>query len=275
MKSDKFKQSEYWQGRVKGDIDLGVVGQRSLGRAYNEYIYKRRLEVLTKTLESISFEPKKASILDIGCGSGYYVRYWQSLGVSKLHGVDISAESVRQMQESYPQYAFTQADITQKEMEDRFTEKFSIITIFDVLYHIDDDEKVRTLLTTASRNLKEDGYLIIFDQLCRRDYMLTPHVKFRSEESFSGLLRQAGLYVKDREALFVILAPPIYGKKYADILVSGLYKTAGYLLKSSYRIGSFAGKMISAFDRILRRSHISTPNHSLFLVVKTVKSDSC
>jgi SAM-dependent methyltransferase len=275
MKTGKFTQSDYWQGRVRGDIDLGVVGQRSLGRAYNEYIYKRRLDVLTKTLESIQFEPEKANILDIGCGSGYYVGYWQSLGVRKLHGVDIAADSVQRMQQAYPQYSFTRADITQEGADAQFPGKFSIITIFDVLYHIDDDEKVRTLLATVSRNLKEDGHLIIFDQLCKHDYMLTPHVKFRSEASFSALLKQAGLCVRTREPLFVFLAPPIYGRKYIDIVVSGLYKIFGYLLRSSHRIGSLAGRAVYGLDNALRRTNISTPNHALFLAGKAEKSDSC
>ena len=157
----------------------------------------------------------------------------------------------------------------------RLTGKFSIITIFDVLYHITDDEKIRSLLKTVDAHLKEDGYVIIFDQLCKHDYMLSPHVKFRSEEMFAGLLRQAGLSVIRKEPLFVFLAPPIYGNKYIDVLVSGFYKILGYLMKASHPIGNTMGKWVYHLDDVLRKANISTPNHALFLIQKSKSADIC
>ena len=275
MKSDRFSSGEYWQKRVQGDIDLGVVGQRSLGRAYNEYIYKRRTDVLQEILASIHFDPGLYNILDIGCGSGYYVSYWHTLGIRQLQGVDISADSISKLQKLYPEYTFTQADITEEDSAKHLAGKFSIITIFDVLYHITDDEKVRTLLKTVSACLKEDGYVIIFDQLCKHDYMLSPHVKFRSEEMFASLLRQADLGVIKKEPLFVFLAPPIYGHKSIDVLVSGFYKIMGYLMKASYPIGNIMGRWVYNLDGILRKSNISTPNHALFLIQKSKSVDIC
>lgn len=272
MKSERFSPGEYWQGRVKGEIDLGVVGQRSLGRAYNEYIYKRRIDVLQATLESIHFDPGLCNILDIGCGSGYYVNYWHTLGVRQLQGVDISADSVSKLRELYPEYIFAQADITAEDSAAQLAGKFSIITIFDVLYHITDDEKIRALLKTVNGCLKEDGHVIIFDQLCKHDYMLSHHVKFRSEQMFTGLLRQAGLAAIKKQPLFVFLAPPIYGNKYIDVLVSGFYKIMGYLMKASPPIGNTIGRWVYHLDGVLRNANISTPNHALFLIQKS-KSD--
>ena len=269
MKSDRFSPGEYWQRRVQGDIDLGVVGQRSLGRAYNEYIYKRRIDVLQDTLESIHVDPSLCNILDIGCGSGYYVNYWHTLGIRQLHGVDISADSVSKLQKLYPQYTFTQADITAEDSAAQLAGKFSIITIFDVLYHITDNEKIRSLLRTVNAHLKPDGHVIIFDQLCKHDYMLSPHVKFRSEQMFTGLLRQAGLAVIKKQPLFVFLAPPIYGNKYIDVLVSGFYKILGYFMKASHPLGNAMGRWVYHLDGVLRKANISTPNHALFLIQKS------
>ena len=268
MNNEKFDQASYWQQRVTGQIDLGVVGHRSLGRAYNEFIYRRRVEVLTATLASLNLDPTQLSVLDIGCGSGFYVELWRSLGVSTLTGIDISQESVNRMASKYPGYTFMQADVTQTSAVGEIKEKFSVVTIFDVLYHITDDHAARAALRNASNALAEDGHLLIFDQLLDKDYSLRPHVKFRGRENFNRLLQDANLELIGAKGLFVLLEPPVFGWKPLDYSIAGAYKLLGAAMRRSEPLGHATGHVAYKLDNALRKLGISTPNHELIIATR-------
>lgn len=263
-----FDQTKYWQSRVRGDIDLGVVGHRALGLAYNKHIYRRRVEVLTKVVDATGLNPAQSSILDIGCGSGFYVDFWHSLGVRELCAVDVSMDSITALQKKYVNDCFIQADMCAAVPPRLVDKKFSVITLFDVLYHIDDDKKVAALLRTVSTLLDANGFVLIFDMLCQQDYMLRSHVKFRARSSFLSLLREAGLTIEKAEPLFVLLEPPIYGRRWLDIVISGLYKIVGYPMRAWAALGDLLGHCVSQLDNRLRRLGVATPNHHLFVVRK-------
>ena len=52
--NEVFDAGEYWRNRVVSGSDLGVVGHRSVGHAYNVEIYGRRIEVLEISAEGMS-----------------------------------------------------------------------------------------------------------------------------------------------------------------------------------------------------------------------------
>ena len=264
----KFEETNYWQQRVTGDADLGVVGHRSLGRGYNEYIYRRRTECLKDVLRKLEVNPARCNVLDLGCGSGYYVAFWKDLGVTELTGIDIAVTSVDRLRDQFAEYRFLQADITQAAAASRIDNLYSIITLFDVIYHISDDAAALRALKTAAGALKPNGLLFIFEQLARRDYSLLPHVKFRGRMTYMALLNAAGLEIISRQPLFVFLAPPVFGFKAADIIVSGLYKIIGAFIKNRETAGRQLGKAIYELDQLLIKKGVSLPNHELIALRK-------
>ncbi|HXZ96753.1 MAG TPA: class I SAM-dependent methyltransferase [Burkholderiales bacterium] len=264
----KFEQSSYWQRRVTEDADLGVVGHRSLGRGYNEYIYRRRTECLKDVLRRLDIKPSQCNVLDLGCGSGYYAVFWKEAGVTELTGIDIAVGSVDHLREKFPEYRFLQADITQVGAAARIGGCYSIVTLFDVMYHISDDAAALNALKTAASALKPTGLLLLFDQLAPRDYSLLPHVKFRGKMNYIALLDAAGLEIVSRQPLFVFLAPPVFGFKAADVLVSGLYKIVGAFIKNRESAGRRLGKAVYELDQFLIKKGVSLPNHELIAVRK-------
>ena len=91
--SSEFNASAYWKDRVVSGSDLGVVGHRSMGLAYNAQIYERRLEVLNELLERhVTRSVEELRVLDIDCGSGFYTSYWAERGVRDYVGIDIQEE---------------------------------------------------------------------------------------------------------------------------------------------------------------------------------------
>ena len=266
----KFEESNYWRQRLAGDCDLGVVGHRSLGRGYNEYIYRRRTECLMEALHLLDINPSQCNVLDLGCGSGYYAAFWKELGVSELTGIDLSDASVRLLHKRFPEYTFLQADITQAEVIRRIKGPYSIVTLLDVVYHIIDDTAALNALKTAADALKPTGILLLFEQFAPKDYSLLPHVKFRGKMNYISLIEAAELEIVNRQPLFVFLAPPVFGIKAIDVVVSGLYKIVGAFIKNRENAGRRLGKAVYGLDRFLIKKGISLPNHELIILRKRV-----
>lgn len=269
MTDKQFEPGSYWARRVDKSAGLDVVGHRSLGKQYNHYIYRRRAEVLADCLHSLGLQVETLRILDIGCGCGFYTQFWKSIGAKYYVGIDISADAVERLSEEYPDYEFVCMDATQPNISQNLTDKFDLITVFDVLYHVIDDGRAGTLLMNVSDCLGENAHAVIFDQLLERDCSLTPHVKLRSRKTYNNLLASAGLAVCFRRKLFQLLAPPVFGNKVVDIGIAGVYKIAGLLMKSIGRIGDVVGRAIYHLDLFLLRKGLDLPNHEVLAVKKS------
>ncbi len=93
--SNDFNAGAYWQERVGAGADLGVVGHRAMGPAYNGEIYARRIDALESMLARHVRKPlEQVRVLDVGCGSGFYTRFWQAKRVREYIGVDISGRII-------------------------------------------------------------------------------------------------------------------------------------------------------------------------------------
>ena len=274
MKDPDFDQAGYWTRRIGGDIDLGVVGHRSLGRAYNEYIYRRRAVVLRAAVEELGLNPAGLKVLDVGAGSGYYVDFWRALGVLSLVGVDLSQEGVEQLAAKYPEYHFLCADVTGPSISAAIDSRFSVITVFDVIYHITDDDAAQRALNSISGLLERDGHLLVFDHIMGRDYALCQHVRYRGERHYAEMLHRAGLEIVGRRPLFVFLEPPVTGRRAADVLISGIYFAAGILMRRWSRLGGLVGRLVYRLDDRLSLSGVTMPNHELLIIKKCAESVS-
>ena len=263
-----FKPEKYWQERVSGRLDIGVVGHRSFGRAYNSYIYQRRIDLISDFLCQINVDLTKLKVLDIGCGSGFYVDFWKSKGIKEYVGLDISKDSVNQLKARYPNYRFIHANITLAETLSKITETYDIITVFDVMYHIIDDTRASMAFKMMEKWLSEKGNILIFDQLLERDFLLTSHVKFRGRQSYQKLLQDAGLRINHHKQMFLLLVPPVFGIKYLDIMISGGYKCLGFFTKSLEWFGNILGYSFYHLDNLILRVGVHIPNHELLIIKK-------
>jgi SAM-dependent methyltransferase len=260
----KFEQANYWKGRISGDIDLSKVGHRSLGSKYNEWIYRRRLEVLSTWVDQDTRGAAFDGVLELGCGSGVYLDFWSSKGATKVAGVDVSPDSVSALAARYPQHRFVQADIASLGLD--LGGPFQYVSIFDVLYHIVDDEAATRALKNAAGQLSPDGALLIFDQILPREYQLTQHVKFRSKAHFNKMLDAAGLTLSKKVPLFVLLEPPLVSSRSINLAIAGMYYSFGLLFRLAPPIGNLAGRLLYRLDQTLIKKNWLTENHCLYVV---------
>ena len=130
MAAKPFDPVGFWRARLADTgADLDDVGHRALGMEYNAFIYRRREEVLGQTLPSLGIELEVAKILEVGCGSGYWVKRWEEFGVDDLVGFDLSSTQIDQLRTRFPDYRFVQGDITTAPRELLLEGRFDILTL--------------------------------------------------------------------------------------------------------------------------------------------------
>lgn len=270
-----FDAGAYWQERVGAGADLAVVGHRAMGPAYNGEIYARRIDALDSMLARHVHKPlEQLRVLDIGCGSGFYTRYWQARGVRDYVGVDISERTIEHLKDIYPEYQFVHADVTES-LSGKLskTEPFDVITIFDVLYHIVDDQRVESAVENIGVLVAADGHVLIMDQLCKHDYQVSRHVKYRNRDSYLTMFGKRALTLADSELLFHFLVPPITGMKIADLSFAALFKLFGMLLRASDRLAAWCASKLRRLDTRLRARGVTVPNSELLVFASDSNAD--
>lgn len=260
--SKGFDAGAYWQERVGAGADLAVVGHRAMGPAYNGEIYARRIDALESMLERHVDKPmQELRVLDIGCGSGFYTSFWQAHGVTDYVGVDISTRTIDHLGSVYPDYNFVQADITETLPGNLDgAAPFDVITVFDVLYHIVDNERVANAVANIGKLIADDGQLLIMDQLCKQEYQVSRHVKYRSKDAYLKSFGDNGLQLTDSELLFHFLVPPITGNKVIDFLFAAMFKVFGLVLRLNDRLAAWTASKLRRLDTYLRRKDVRVPN---------------
>ena len=247
-----------------------MVGHRSVGHHYNVEIYARRVEVLGEMLQRHADKPvDQCRVLDIGCGSGFYTEYWQARGVRDYLGLDISSETIGHLSQRFPDYDFVQADITADSLNDEDIHgKFDLIMIFDVLFHIVDDNRFQNVVQHIGNLLAGDGRLLITDHLCPAKYQLSKHVVYRARDAYLASFKEQDLVLEDAELLFHYLMPPITGNRFVDYLAAATFKVTGMVVSLSNRLATWTAQRVRRFDTRLRAKGRKVSNNEMFVFRK-------
>lgn len=135
-------------------------------------------------------------VLDVGCGSGRYIEFYQRhFQPALLHGVDFVKQAINTLTGRYPstdttEVKFTCADFTTEGLD--LGERFDLINIAHVLFHIPDDEKYDRALVNLRRHLAPGGVIYTTEILSEFTYR-TNMMKVRSRYEFDERNRKAGL----------------------------------------------------------------------------------
>jgi SAM-dependent methyltransferase len=98
---------------------------------------------------------RHAPILDMGCGDGKFLFMLEQMGYTDLTGVDLSLEQIERARQWCPGARIIQGDVRAL-LQDN-TERFQLISGFDVIEHFHQDEMlpllslIRGALTTGGR----------------------------------------------------------------------------------------------------------------------------
>ncbi len=99
---------------------------------------------------------KEGSLLDIGCGTGYFVKRAADMGF-KAYGIDLNERSVMVGKEHFKIDTLYADDITG--FKERFPGlKFDVVTLFQVLEHLEDPNRI---ITEIKQVITKDAVVVI------------------------------------------------------------------------------------------------------------------
>jgi len=204
----RFDPRAYWEARLERRFGLESVGYLGLGRSYNEWMYRVRRFGFRRIVRRLGLDLPRAQVLDVGSGTGFYVREWLALGAGTVVASDLTAVASARLAERYPSVEVHRLDIGEGPgpLEGR---QFDAISAFDVLYHIVDDERYAAAFRTLASLLRPRAVLLFSENLPRsRERRRIEHQVSRSRAAVEAVLRDAGLELVDRRPQFFLMNTP-------------------------------------------------------------------
>lgn len=257
---------DYWERRLTENFDLHGTGYITLGRNYNRWLYKVRKYIFSKEIKSLGINSRNIDVLDVGSGTGFYIKLWKEMGIKSVCGLDITNVAVENLRRQYPSDKFYVTDIGEKDVGDLQKRKFDVISAFDVLFHIVDDSKYETAINNINKLLKKDGLFIFSDNFIHRSTTRSQNQASRPLEAIEKILSQNGFTIIKRRPMFVIMNAPV------DTNRSELRSLWTYVItrpiRSSEKTGLVIGGILYPFELMLLSFVRESPTTEMMICKK-------
>jgi SAM-dependent methyltransferase len=205
--NEDFDPTRYWEQRLTNAYTLGSVGWSGLGEYFNRWMYAVRKHVFRRAVRESINDLSDLRVLDVGSGTGFYLNAWRELGVRDLSGSDLTSTAVMGLRAAFADMPIHQLDIggSPDQLPD---DRYDIVSIMDVLYHVVDDQHYAQALHNLSRLVKPGGKLILSENCIART-KIGIHQVSRSRRQIEGALRDAQLAPVLQRPMFFLMNSPI------------------------------------------------------------------
>jgi SAM-dependent methyltransferase len=260
----------YWESRLKEQFDLTGVGHIILGPAYNHRLYVTRLRTLEQALHTSGCSLRGRRVLEIGCGTGFYTEFCREQQVADYLGVDITAVSVQNLTQRFPDFHFHQADVGDPTFFVKNT--YDVVLVADVLFHIVDDDRFHQAIANMSASLNSGGYLILSDLLAVQTIQPAQHFRARSLAMYTDAFSRCNLTVQHIEPIFAVMHPPAAApsSSWPWRLYGALWRYGLSRLAHRRWFDHSTSALFDYLDRrlFLPRAGVNTPNSKWLVAVK-------
>ncbi len=155
---DTYDPESFFRERhQKYGFDLRSVGNCTLSHEENRRQYEKAGQVVLQLLKQELSGLETRSILDIGCGTGFYAGLLRDAGATNYLGIDIMGDRFGDLLKEYPSFSFRKCDVTSEDLDGRF----EIIIMIDVTQHIVDDNKFSAAMHNIRSHLADDGVFVV------------------------------------------------------------------------------------------------------------------
>jgi SAM-dependent methyltransferase len=121
--------------------------------------YLQRVErALLRVFSNVGVDLSGASVLDVGCGTGYYLHRLREYGAGECHGVDLAENRIEAARHRYPALEWRVASATELPFGDG---ELDLVTQFTCLSSIVDDD-VRLAAAREMRRVAK-GWILSLD----------------------------------------------------------------------------------------------------------------
>jgi 2-polyprenyl-3-methyl-5-hydroxy-6-metoxy-1,4-benzoquinol methylase len=251
---------DFWERRLESDWTESGVGYKQLGRAFNAYMYLVRGEVFRREVGRLGLDLAAAEVLDVGSGTGFYLRQWRALGARSITGADLTKAAVERLSARFPDSEILQLDLA--DPGDLIEPgSYDAVSAMDMLFHITDDERYRAALRTLGRATKPGGVLVLSENFLHRPEQRGDHQVNHTLPWITTALGEAGFDVVRRAPMLVLMnaqvdANPVWRKLWGGFL-------RGVTLTEA--TGRVAGALLSPVERRLVRVVRESPTTELMI----------
>lgn len=195
---------EHW-GNASEAKQSGTAGALSYSSPIEDAII---YPVYEQLIADLGIRMNNASVLDIGSGSGRWIRFMlDRYTPSMLTGVDFAETSVMLLNEwsngldTPARVSFFAADISEPglQIESAPDDGFYTINVANVLFHVPEPDKFQNALKNLAALIADDGHIITTEYLPRTS-MRTEWMAVRSRYEFEQACANAGLRIADTRA---------------------------------------------------------------------------
>jgi len=226
----------YWDRRLENNWGLDGVGCLAYGRRYNEWLYRIRARGFLRVLRDLGVTDAQPRVLDVGCGTGFYLRLYSKLGLRGISGLDIASSALDRLRVELPGIDLHHADISAP-LNGLGAQSYDLISAMDVLFHLVDDMAYRQALHNIHELLSPGGYFLFTENLLscgerrHEDYW-----RARGRGDIEAMLLETGFTIIKTVPVFAVMNCPVDTKHAAvtrlwQILMGPVRKSelAGYL----------------------------------------------
>jgi len=160
---------------------------------FNPKDYDRFIKRYHRLFASLLPSDRNSRVLDVGCGDGYFLKFLQSEGFSKLEGVDASNDRLEICKKYVTPTVYHSEAI---EWLNAHPNEYEFISAHHIIEHFTDD-KLIPFVQALARSLKENGRLILTTPNATspwagyNHYHDLTHRRLFATDSLSQLLSQA------------------------------------------------------------------------------------
>lgn len=153
-----YDAGHYWSDRLDAyRHSFRGVGNITLTEDENIAQYSEAAEVVWNLFRTVAFTPAQKSVLDIGCGNGFWSGIFQELGVGRYTGFDVTDVMFDVLRKRHPGFQYATGDLLTTE----FDPGFQLISMIDVTQHITNDNQLQLMLRRIRSLLASDGVFIV------------------------------------------------------------------------------------------------------------------
>jgi len=199
--SDQARLRAFWNARY-AHFSLSESGWFGAGERLNERIYACKIQALGASLRALGRRPRESfSVLDAGCGQGYFARFYGStFPAARYVGIDISERAVQHLQRAEPAAEFHVGDLTT--WADLTGRRFDIVQSLEVLHLILDDDIFAGAIRNLGALLADDGALLVTAALPERTVERAGYLRYRSYDMWMETLRACGLAMVESRPIY-------------------------------------------------------------------------
>ncbi len=176
--STEFNYKKYWINRHRIFYNtMASVGVKSFSDKTNKLFYNLVKEKYNEILEKSNINIVNKEVLDAGAGIGEYIDFFLS-HKAKVTAIDISPESINKVKIRFP--GIYSLNISLDDIDKHFNKNsFYLVSCFDVLYHITNDNDWRKSINNLMIVSKK--FIVLHESFPRKRFKLRPlHVKHRT-----------------------------------------------------------------------------------------------